>query len=232
MSNATTIPDKQTGDAVDLYREVHKGLRLALFELVGAAGALDDSSPRDAEAFARLFADIDMMLVTHHGHEDGEHLAALIERHAPEAATRVVEAHDRINARLAEIRSLVAESTAGSRVGAEIYDSVVRFVADYLDHMNDEETVVMPALQGAVPVDELMAITMAIRTSVPPPDMCVFLRYMLPAMNPDERTATLGGMKAGAPPEIFALFWGVAEASLSKADLATVASRITDGGSA
>jgi hypothetical protein len=37
---------------------------------------------------------------------------------------------------------------------------------------------------------ELEPIVMLIRMSVPPPDMCVFLRYMLPAMNPDERTST------------------------------------------
>jgi hypothetical protein len=56
--------------------------------------------------------------------------------------------------------------------------------------------------------------------------MCVFLRYMLPAMNPDERAAMLGGMKAGAPPEIFELFWSVAEDCLPAEALATVANRI------
>jgi hypothetical protein len=49
---------------------------------------------------------------------------------------------------------------------------------------------------------------------------------MLPAMNPAERAAMLGGMKAGAPPEIFEMFWSAATDCLGEADLSDVASRI------
>jgi hypothetical protein len=52
------------------------------------------------------------------------------------------------------------------------------------------------------------------------------MRSMLPAMNPDERTSMLGGMKAGAPPEIFNIFWATAADVLSPAQLAVVANRI------
>jgi iron-sulfur cluster repair protein YtfE (RIC family) len=214
------------GSPVDLYREVHKGLRRALFEFTETAGTLGGSDRAGIDGFARLFAELDMMLETHHRHEDGEHLASLIERHVPEAATTVAEGHDEISRQLDELRSLVAGLSDGSADSAAVYDAVVAFTTLYLGHMQVEEQVVMPALQKAVPGDDLMAISMAIRTSVPPDDMCVFLRHMLPAMNPDERTATLGGMKAGAPSEIFELFWSVAEANLEQADLATVAERI------
>lgn len=211
---------------VDLYREVHKGLRLALFELVQTAGTLDAADHDGLEAFGQLFGEVDMMLQTHHDHENGPELGRLIALHASDILPGIQEAHDRAEQRLAELRLMVASLASGVDNTGAIYDAVVAFTADYLDHMQVEELQVMPALQAAVSAEDLMAITMAIRTSVPPPDMCVFLRYMLPAMTPDERTATLGGMKAGAPPEIFDLFWGVAEASLSPAALATVADRI------
>lgn len=224
--NDHPAPDSGPSEPVDLYREIHKGLRLALFDLTERAGALDGTDPIGVDSFARLFADIDMMLDTHHGHEDGERLGALIELNAAEAAATVGEAHDASAHRLAELRSMVADLSRGVDNSAAVYDAIVSFSTHYLDHMRVEESVVMPALQQAVPADELMAITMEIRTSVPPPDMCVFLRYMLPAMTPDERTATLGGMKAGAPSEIFELFWSVAEANLPESDLAIVAERI------
>lgn len=212
---------------VDLYREVHKGLRLALFELARSAGAIDASNRAGIDAFIEVFADVDMMLATHHGHEDSDLLVKLIERHAPRAARQVADAHDTFDRQIAELRSMVDDlATDGTSNMDAIYDAVVAFVAAYLAHMAVEESGIMPALQAAVPADDLMAITMEIRTSVPPPDMCVFLRYMLPAMNLAERTATLGGMKAGAPPEIFELFWAAAEASLPDADLAVVADRI------
>jgi Hemerythrin HHE cation binding domain len=230
QAQITTEPDRAgpdgAGERVDLYREIHKGLRLALFELTRVAGALDAADPASVQDFAELFADVDTMLATHHGHEDGEQLGDLIRRHATDAAPLVADGHDESGRRLAGIRSLTGELVAGVDVGGELYRAVATFTARYLDHMLVEETEVMPALQRAVPPEELLALLMAIRASVPQPLMCVFLRYMLPAMTPDERTATLGGMKAGAPPEVFEAFWAVAEASLAPADLAVVAGRI------
>lgn len=211
---------------VDLYREVHKGLRLALFDLIRVAGALDAADVGSVEAFTGLFDDVDMMLQTHHSHEDGAALGALIREHAASVVGVIDDAHEASEQRLLELRSMVASLAGGVDNARAIYDAVVTFTADYLGHMEVEEKHVMPLLQDSASVDELMAITMVIRTSVPPPDMCVFLRFMLPAMNLDERSATLGGMKAGAPPEIFDLFWGVAEDSLSPSALRAVAERI------
>ena len=84
----------------------------------------------------------------------------------------------------------------------------------------------MPALQEHASYDNLFDIQMNIRGSVPPPDMCVFLGHMLPAMNPDERVAMLGGMKMGAPPEIFEMFWGAAARCLNPSELAAIADRL------
>ena len=213
--------------SVDLYREVHKGLRLALFELVRTAGALDPADRASCEAFAQLFADIDMMLQTHHTHEDGESLGTLIRASAPAAVVEAVDTdHELTEQMLSELRALVADLSNGVDNTRAIYDAVTTFVTSYLGHMEVEERQVMPALQAHASFDDLKAIEMGIRTSIPPPDMCVFMRYMLPAMNPDERTSMLGGMKMGAPPEIFQMFWETAEACLSSADVATVSARL------
>jgi len=215
-----------TPEQVDLYREIHKGLRLALFDLIRVAGAVDAAEVGSVEALAGLFGDVDMMLQTHHTHEEGAALGALIRDHATSVVSIIEEAHEISEKRLLELRSMVESLAGGVDNARELYDAVVMFTADYLVHMDVEEKQVMPLLQASASAEELIAITMAIRTSVPPPDMCVFLRYMLPAMNLDERTATLGGMKAGAPPEIFDLFWGVAESSLPPSALKAVADRI------
>jgi hemerythrin-like domain-containing protein len=232
MTNLTTtdLPTglpTDPGPPIDLYREVHKGLRLALSDLVREVGSLDASDAESIGAFGSLFADLDMMLATHHAHEDGGHLDELIAQHVDaDVVQSIHEAHDRFDVLLHDLRVAVAALSSGGADTARLYDDVVAFVAAYLLHMNVEEQQVMPALRADVDHDELFGITMEIRTSVPPPQMCVFLRYMLPAMNPDERAGTLGGMKAGAPPEIFDMFWGVAERSLAAGDLAEVADRI------
>lgn len=223
----STTPAAAANEPVDLYREVHKGLRVALFDLLQSAGSLDCSDSASVGNFVQLFDDVDMMLQTHHTHEDGPELGALINAHASSVLAVIQKGHDWSDEQLIELRSLVGELVAGAKSSVPMYEALQTFSIGYLEHMQVEEKQVMPALQQAVSTEALMDILMAIRGSVPPPDMCVFLRYMLPAMNPDERAMTLGGMKAGAPPEIFELFWGVAKSSLSSVEISQVATRIS-----
>ena len=49
---------------------------------------------------------------------------------------------------------------------------------------------------------------------------------MLPAMNLDDRAELLGGMRAGAPAEVFQGVWGLAESVLDPRDLAPLAARL------
>ena len=75
---------------VNLYREVHKGLRRALFEVVDMIGSLDVA---DTEAVASLrarFADLDMMLTTHHSHEEIGRLGELIAEHVEADTARSI----------------------------------------------------------------------------------------------------------------------------------------------
>ena len=65
----------------------------------------------------------------------------------------------------------------------------------------------MPALSRAMGVDELIGINQAIVASLTPEEMTIGFSFMLPAMNIEDRTELLGGMKAGAPPEVFAGVW-------------------------
>ena len=105
----------------------------------------------------------------------------------------------------------------------DFYLALAAFTAEYLEHLAFEEQQVMPALNAAMSDDELAEVTGVIRGSVPPDDMCVFIRYMAPAMNHSERVDMLGGMHAGAPPEIFELFRAAAEGCLAPEDYRAVA---------
>lgn len=84
----------------------------------------------------------------------------------------------------------------------------------------------MPALAAAATFDELLQVQIGIRSNIPPPDMCTFMRSMLPAMNLEERTAMLGGMHANVPADVFELFWATAGEVLSPAELAAVSARV------
>ena len=52
------------------------------------------------------------------------------------------------------------------------------------------------------------------------------LAVMLPAMNLDDRAELLGGMRAGAPAEVFQGVWSLAGSVLAPADRAALATRL------
>ena len=56
--------------------------------------------------------------------------------------------------------------------------------------------------------------------------MAQSLAFMLPAMNVDDRTELLGGMQAGAPPEVFAGVWSLVGSVLDPADTKALAARL------
>jgi hypothetical protein len=53
--------------------------------------------------------------------------------------------------------------------------------------------------------------------------MCTYIRYMVPAMNFTERLEMLGGMYAGAPPDVFDMFRHAAETALTPPEFEAVA---------
>jgi hypothetical protein len=84
----------------------------------------------------------------------------------------------------------------------------------------------MPALERAVGTEAVIAMNEAIVSGIPPDEMARSLAFMLPAMNVDDRAELLGGMQAGAPPEVFAGVWSLTGSVLAPADRAAVATRL------
>lgn len=214
----------------DLYREVHKGLRKALFDLTTAVGAADCESAVDREAVVAHVHRVVDLLHTHHGHED-TFIQPMVDAHAPTLAAMIESGHVEVDADIVDLE-LAAEKLAGAAGGGAVaaghalYGRLALFTATYLAHMALEEGGVMEALRAAMSLGELFDVEMTLRGSVAPPTMCDFIAVMVPAMNPAERTNMLGGMHAGAPAEIFETFRSAAEAALTGDDYAALARSI------
>ena len=83
----------------------------------------------------------------------------------------------------------------------------------------------MPALCRSVDAADLEALHTELKQSMAPDVMAGYMLVMLPAMNVDERVDMLGGMSM-APPPVWAIFRGAAQAALTPAQYAVVAERI------
>lgn len=216
-------------EGYDFYREIHKGIRLSMFELVLAAGRLDvgngDEVDRVVGANDALFDLLDL----HHHHEH-EFVQPLVALHAAPLATIVESQHGDVDDGIAHLRTLTGRlATAGSSrrsvAAHRLYLDLTELTSLYLAHQLVEENLVMPALRAAVPTEELLALDMAIRSSIPPEKMAGSLGFMLRAMNVDERCDMAGGMSM-APPEVFAGFRALAVETLTADEWAQVTARL------
>jgi hypothetical protein len=91
-----------------------------------------------------------------------------------------------------------------------VYLELAAFTSLYLQHQDDEERVVMRALDGALTFEEVLALHNQIIASVRPDVLMACLALMLPAVNLADRCELLGGMQASAPAEAFAAVWALA----------------------
>src|SRR5690242_13102267 len=105
-SETTAIPTLTVETAelekvtVNMYRDIHKGIRAELFAVTAAAGAVD---PGDATAVAvvgQRWRNLVHLLVTHAEHED-VWMQPVIERYAPAQAEVIARDHPALEAQLA-----------------------------------------------------------------------------------------------------------------------------------
>lgn len=229
ITNDTTTTTPLRLVAVDLYRDIHKGIRSELFAITGRAGSMDPSDVADRADLSAQVRRVVELLVEHAEHEDG-HIQPALERHLPSLAEQVEDDHERLEARiqlLAEQAAELVDTPGNPRWNAHrLYVDLASFTSSYLAHQDLEERVVMPALEEIIGPDAALGIHQAIIASIPPDEMAASLSVMLPAMNIDDRTELLGGMQAGAPAEVFAGVWGLAGSVLEPRDHEALADRL------
>jgi hypothetical protein len=232
-----TITDQHTTrfDLVplDLYKDIHKGIRAELFSVIEAAGNIDPSDRWARAAVSAHVRSVVALLDLHAEHEDASILPDL-EEHLPAMAERISAEHaafDRQTRALVDLAETAAEADGPEqrRLTHLLYLDVAAFAGTYLVHQDFEERELMPALFGAVGFEAVLGIHQAIIGSIPPEVMATSLAVMLPAMNLDDRAELLGGMRAGAPAEVFEGVWSLAGSVLAPADHAALATRLELG---
>jgi hemerythrin-like domain-containing protein len=214
---------------VDLYRDIHKGIRAELLSLVETAGSVDPTNREDRVALAEHILATHALLESHAHHEDGV-IQPVLESELPILAERIERDHhmldDRIG-RIADMATSIDGATGDVRARTHLlYLDLARFTSEYFVHIDIEERVLMPALERAVGVEAVGAMNAAIVGAIPPDELARSLAFMLPAMNIDDRCELLGGIRAGAPPEVFSGVVDLARSVLRNDDYRALARRM------
>lgn len=230
MTVTETISARPASLTVDLYRDVHKGIRAELFAVTAEAGRLDPHDPAARVGIAGHVQALVGLLDAHAGHEDAA-IQPVLENELPDLAARIQADHEVLEGGAVELRTMADElvHTPGRSQAAavhQLYLQLAGFTSAYLGHQDVEERTVQPALAQAIGPQAVMDLHAAIVSSIRPDEMAVALAVMLPAMNVDGRTELLGGMQANAPRQVFEGIWGLSASVLAPADHSAVAVRL------
>jgi Hemerythrin HHE cation binding domain len=215
---------------LDLYRDIHKGIRAELFAITSAAGSIDPADRADRVALFEHVSAVAAVLESHAHHED-DVIDPVLAVHRPDLAESIAADHTQLEASFGAV-TLAAEElvfAAGpdrGRLARTLYLDLARFTGAYLVHQDVEERIVMPAIEQAVGVPAVVALHERIVSSIPPDEMARCLAFMLPAMNVDDRCEMLGGMRAAAPAPAFDAVVGLARSVLRPAEFDAIGARL------
>ncbi len=211
----------------NLYAGIHKALRAFMTDTLTQLGRTD---PTDIADVSRVAAQVDELLAlcaSHVAHENTFAHPALDAR-CPGVCGPVAKEHEGHLHHIAHLRDAARALTGLEPAEREpalqaLYLAMALFVADNFQHMHTEETVHNSALWAAYTDAELIGIHDALVATIPPAEMMLVMRWMLPHMNAPERLGVLQGMREGAPAPVFEGLLAATQGLLNQRDWAKLA---------
>ncbi|MEN4920721.1 hemerythrin domain-containing protein [Achromobacter spanius] len=190
----------------DIYVGIHKALRAMMLDALQAAGRIDVHDPAAAQAVCERVLALADLCASHLGHEN-DFVHPAMEARRPGSSGRIAGEHVEHLAAIAALRDAVsclnaARGAARAAAALQLYRGLALFVGENFAHMHIEESQHNQVLWACYSDEELRALEGAIVASLPPAENLCVLRWMIPAMTPDERAGLLAGLQAAAPPAV------------------------------
>jgi hypothetical protein len=208
---------------LNLYSGIHKALRAYMNDTVQRTSRIDAEDGEDLSGGLRQVRELLAFMRKHLQHE-AKHVHPAMNARRPGSAQVTEGDHDHHDWAIDKLNALCdhVEQASGARRTAQLYHLQLQlsvFVGENLVHMNMEETENNAVLWACYTDEELEGIHYAIVSGIPPEEMQFTMRWMLPALNPQERAGMLLGMRAGMPPPVFEGFLAFACSLLDERDV-------------
>ena len=203
---------------VDLYRPIHKALRLYMSQLLHRVGALDHEDPEELDDTLMRTQRMLNQFAAHLAHENA-FLHPAIQGATGAADLRTARDHDdhcraiaALRDRVLTLRTCPAQDRAA--VALCLYRELALFVADNLQHMQTEEAENNAALWRKLDDAALHALHARLLAHVAPEILEDALPWFVRALNPRELAELFSGMRATAPAPAFRAALELARATL------------------
>jgi hypothetical protein len=192
---------------VDMYAGIHKAIRALMADTLLAMGRMDAEDDLELARTTERVLELLEFCASHLKHEN-EFVHAAIEARAPGASERIAHEHEEHGRHIAALARSVAslracpmEPRPAGALG--LYRELSLFIAENFQHMHVEETAHNAVLWARYTDAELVEIHNRLVASIPPQEMMLVARWMVPFMNPAERAGMLGDVRAHAPAPAF-----------------------------
>jgi hypothetical protein len=203
---------------LDLYTGIHKALRAFMADTLVTIGRLD---VEDEQALAQATGQVVELMdlcVSHLRHEN-DFVHTAIEARAAGASASIAHDHDEHVQHTAHLRAAAialrdASATVRPALCQALYRALGVFVADNMLHMNVEETAHNAVLWARYTDLELAQIHDALLASIPPAEMALTARWLIPCMNHAERVGMLADAMGKLPPPVFEALLDIARPHL------------------
>ena len=201
----------------NLFRPVHKGIRSMIYDLGRRLGTTEFTDETEAREIAKELKDdltgsisgcILCLLRAHSAHEEKDFFGA-VRPFDPDAVELVMVEHRDLSRRIHELAKTcdeVLEATdparrieLGDRLNLEAND----LFALYLAHLNNEESTLVPVMWERFTDEQLRALRAQFYNQIPLARFELWMRWTLPALNLNELTVLLSGMRSDPAPNRF-----------------------------
>lgn len=192
----------------NLFRPIHKGLRLMLYQLGAGLQSKDFTDEAESNRFvAQMKKDLGnslsscvlCLLRLHSAHEESS-IFSHIRPHDPDVVDLVLKEHGQLLKQIGTVSATCDEALKTSEplrrveVGDRLVEEVNDLVAHYLAHLNREEELLVPVMWEWFTDDQLSAMRRTLYDHLPLPIFESWMRWSLPAMNTEELVVLFRGL--------------------------------------
>ena len=182
----------------------HKGLRNIISKFSFRLGYTDFKNPSALQSLKNLGKEM-FTLLNDHVHTENDHTLRHLEERVPGASAHDRDDHEKLDA-VQENLQMQLQGLTGEESADEIHAFYLKFAlfqSEYLEHINEEETVTEVLLQKHFTDEELIQHRMGIMKKLEPDMLTLWLKYIIPAQRVDESIGMLAGLKANTPEPFF-----------------------------
>ncbi len=221
-------------DGVNIFNQVHKGLRAALYDTAINLQRTDFTCGYEADEAIENVNEV-VMLFEEHAQKEDHFILPLIAAYEPSVTDAFEQEHFTdllLSAQLQRSMQqflLLMKAEDRAEAGKKINIDFVAYTVFNLQHMAKEETVLNELLWRYYSNDYLQTVQQKIVKETSPLQVEYFMKWMLRGINNTEAAAWLKEVERTAPPMVFQTFYMKAEDELPEARLKKIIESLSEG---